>query len=233
MRTAITGLGVLTLVFASLAVVQPSAEATTVTLPLDCVLNGLPGDHGCPTNPADPFGFLTLKDVAIGQVQLTVNLAGTGQKFKNLMLNFIPMGIDFTGFTGGTLSPNSFNIPPYAGLFDIFVGNGNDLFTTTFDADQNLSVGNFLAKDSLNILYLALHIQNIGPNGCEGNDDGTTDCIPGATGEGSLKIGASNFDGVVSQEEVVVPEPAAIMLLGGGLAFLVALRLRSRRRTHT
>ena len=29
MRTAITGLGVLTLVFASLAVVQPSAEATT------------------------------------------------------------------------------------------------------------------------------------------------------------------------------------------------------------
>lgn len=230
MQTAIRKMGILTLTFVGLAVVQPSAEATTVTLPLDCVMNGLPGDHGCPTHPGDPFGFATLVDDLIpGQVQLTVDL-GTGLKFKDLMLNFDPLAVSFTGFTGGTLSPNSFSMPPYAGLFDIFVGDGDDLFTATFGADQSLSVDNFLAKDSLDYLFLALHIQSIGPGDCDGFDDGTTNCLPGVTGDGSLKIGASYFDGGLPPEEI--PEPSTVMLLGGGLACLIALRVRSRRRTH-
>jgi len=200
---------------------------------LDCVLNGLPGDHGCPTHPDDPFGFVTLDDLLTpGEVHLTVDL-GTGLKFKSLLLNIDPL-LTVTGFTGGSLSPNSFNVPPYAGLFDITVGGGDNLFTTMFAADQYLTVYDFLAKDSLDYLFLAIHIQSIGPGECDGFDDGATNCLPGVTGDGSLKIGASSY--FLPPEEIppeeLVPEPSTFILLGGGLACLIALRGRSRRRTH-
>jgi hypothetical protein len=83
----------------------------------------------------------------------------------------------------------------------------------------------FNALDSGNKIYVALHIQSLGgPNECTGADDGTTPCIPGTTGNGSLKIGG--VDPGFNQNNI--PEPSSALLISVGLG-AVALMRRKRR----
>src|SRR5262245_18666396 len=202
--------------------------AVPVTFDLTCVLNGnVPAN--CSSNPS--FGTVTLDDV-VGSVTVSVDLAGTDQKFRDLMLNAtVPVTISNDGDSGNTIfySSDGFSINPYNGLFDIG-GNGgqgwkgDDGYVTTL-LGSNLTVANLTQTDSLGNIYVALHVQNIGSSSggsCSGNDDGTTGCVPGMIGPGSLKLG-----GIINNTPEV-PEPASMILLGGGVVALLSMRKRLR-----
>ncbi|MBI4907441.1 MAG: PEP-CTERM sorting domain-containing protein [Acidobacteria bacterium] len=202
-----------------------TAKAASVTIDLTCVLNGI-NAVGCVNGTS--FGTVTLASTADpNQIALTVDLAGTGQKFRDLMLNYNGASTSITSTDGlASLVPDGFSITPYGGLFDVGKSsgqgwNGDDLYSTILTGNNGLLLANFLITDSLGNLYVAMHIQNIGGNGgsnCSGNDDGTTGCIPGQTGPGSLKIGGTDF----FQSDVIVPEPASFALASLGLALLLA-----------
>lgn len=212
------------------AVCAVAANGATITYDLRCVLNGnVPAN--CASNPS--FGTVSISDIVNG-VSVTVDLAGTGQKFRDLMLNAgSAVTITNDGDPNNVVqySSNGFSITPYSGLFDIGGSGGqgwagNDGYTTNLTG-TGLTVANLATRDSLNNVYVALHIQSIGPGGCSGNDNGTTNCVPGQTGGGSLKIG-----GILSQQNeppTSLPEPGSMTMIGSGiLGFAYALR-RVRR----
>src|SRR6187402_1862884 len=58
-----------------------NADAAPITLNLDCVLNFNP------CQPSATYGTITLDQVGDG-VSVTVDLAGTEQKFRDLMLTY-------------------------------------------------------------------------------------------------------------------------------------------------
>ena len=174
------------------------ASAATITFNLDCVLNSTP------CSPTSSFGSVTLTDGSganAGKVEVAVNLAGSGQKFKDLLFNFTGPETSFTSSDGQTIAfgADAFAINPYNGLFDLsgmggLGWNGSDPYSTFVSSSQGaISVADFIATDSSGGqgVYVAMHIQNIGDaNGqtCTGNATGTN-CVPGMTGPGSLKIG--------------------------------------------
>ncbi len=207
-----------------------AAWVGSVTFDLVCVLNDK--DNPC-TPQVGSFGTVTIVDsgdnaaLLATQVEVTVDLLNVGLKFRDLMLNYSGVATSITG-TGILLDPAAYSIEPYAGLFDVggtelegWTGDSGNSFVLT--GNSNLSASAFNVLDSLGNVNVALHIQSIGPGGCSGNDDGTTDCVPGQTGQGSLKIGG--IEGGRPTEEI--PEPSTTVLLGGGL---VALLWAYRRR---
>ena len=215
---------------AALCTLAPTpAHAGLVSFDLTCIMNGL-NSQAC-TN-AGSFGTIQLTDDGLspGEVKLTVDLAGTGQKFRDLMLNLGPGFTDVFSTDGQvTLDYNSFTIPPYGGAFDVGgTGNkgweGTDGYMTILTADPALTLGldAFLNGDTNSKLFAALHIQSTGPGTCRGFDDGTTNCLPGLLGDGSLKIGAP----FVETDIDPVPEPGSIALVGLGIGLLIVVRRR-------
>ena len=208
------------------------AQAASITFNLDCVLNSTP------CAPAAIFGTVTLTDgtgANTGKVEVAVNLAGTGQKFRDLLFNFTGPETSFTSSDGQSLQygSNAFVLNPYNGLFDLSgMGgqgwNGNDGYTTFVGSAQGaIAVADFIAKDSSGGqgVYVAMHIQTIGDaNGgnCTGNATGTN-CAPGVTGPGSLKIGGR----LTETPPPSVPEPTSMVLLGTGL---LATAWRAKKR---
>lgn len=67
-----------------------------------------------------------------------------------------------------------------------------------------------------------MHIQSIGPNGCTGASDGTTTCLPGQSGSGSLKIG-----GIPELAADPTPEPWTFGIVGIGLTAISLFRKRA------
>jgi hypothetical protein len=210
------------------------ANAASITFNLDCVLNTTP------CAPTSSFGTVTLTDGSganTGKVEVAVNLAGTGQKFKDMLLNFTGPETSFTSSDGQTIlyGSNAYAINPYNGLFDLsgmggLGWNGDDPYSTFLGSPQGaISVADFIAKDSSGGqgVYVAMHIQNIGDaNGgnCTGNSTGTN-CVPGMTGPGSLKIGGR----LTETPPPSVPEPTSMVLLGTGL---LAGAWRAKRRVR-
>ncbi len=203
-------------------------QAASITFNLVCVLNAL---NTIPCNTSGPiFGTVTLTDNLSGGVVVDVDLAGTTQKFRDLMLNFSGAATSLSSSDGlASLSANGFSISPYSGLFDVGKSsgqgwNGDDLYSTTLTGNVAISVADFLTTDSLGNVYVAMHIQGIGDaNGgdCTGDGMGGTNCVPGMPGPGSLKIG-----GILQPNppEDPIPEPTTWLLVGGGLALLGARR---------
>lgn len=207
------------------------APAATLTFSLTCVLNGI-SSVGCVNNTV--FGTVTLATTADpNQLTLTVDLVGTGQKFRDLMLNYNGSSTLISSADGqASLSSNAFSIPPYSGQFDVGHSggqgwNGNDGYSTTLAGNNGLNLTDFQVPDSGANIFVALHIQNIGAQGggnCTGNDNGTANCVPGQTGEGSLKIGGLP---VQSGDPIDSPEPSTGLLALAGLGFVIFRKLRA------
>ena len=206
-------------------------QGSQIVFDLTCVLNGLnPLPAVCAAGPS--FGTVTLTDDdgSTSAVNITVDLFGPDQRFSDLVLNFDAFDSGITGIAGDlVLSENGFSISPYTGLFDLggagpqgFAGDSGASAVIQGVGGQNLTIANLSVLDSLGNVFVGLHIQNIGPGNCSGQSDGSTDCIPGITGEGSLKIG-----GVLQQPgDDPVPEPSTVALFGIGLAVVAWMRRR-------
>jgi len=197
-----------------------NADAAPITLNLDCVLNFNP------CQPAATYGTITLDQVGNG-VSVTVDLAGTEQKFRDLMLSYQGSATTITDNDPNntvSLTPDGFQINPYNGLFDVGGSggkgwNGQDLYSTILTGNMGLSINDFLKGGGV---LVALHIQNIGSatgGNCEGGSGPA--CAPGVAGPGSLKIGAGGGDDLTP-----VPEPASFVLMGTGLLGALAARRR-------
>jgi PEP-CTERM motif len=178
-----------------------------VTSELNCAIVG----GVC--SPTSSFGLLTFTDLG-NDVQLNINLTGTQNIILEVMLNY-----DFAGGTDLTVSgsastltlaSNGVNADGCVGCFDIGIpatGNVGATDTATFvfhdTSGFNLGIADFLFVNAAGI-DAAVHVGNLGPDGCSG-----TGCVPGTTGSGSAFAGELPGG--------VVPEPATLLLVGSGL----------------
>ena len=235
-------------VFAALALTALSAipsQAASISFDLNCVIGHPTGDGVTCGVPS--YGIVTFSDSpGNGDVLLTVNLAGSGEKFKDLLFNYNGSAVGITAGSGtaNLLDPDDLSHAPYTGKFDVGDLSGDDPFAVTLygwnSASNNLGnastsdssnvdllLSNFQVLDSLGQTYLAVHIQGMGPDGCSAAGPY---CTPGSTGTQSMNAVGSN--GAPPSDDTgnqtVVPEPASLVLLGTGL-FVTASKLRRRQ----
>lgn len=192
------------------------AEAASFTYNLSCVISGnlgsdsFSGGDGC-TDVNASFGTLTLSDTAnSGEVQLSLDLAGTVNKILGISLNYLGSATNFDiSASSIELDPNDIKADGYPGFFDLAIPeNGNIGDTDTFTAlitATGLTASQLNATDTLNQIFAAIHIGNYGGS-------------PGVAGGDSIWVGA--------KPSTSIPTPALIPgLIGMGVA---AVRKKKR-----
>lgn len=210
----------------------PVTPAAVVTFDLVCVLNNT---AQCVAGPS--FGTVTITDTAANTVRVDANLLNPSLKFRDMMLNVTGIAGAILNLTDPLQNPlllGSYSISPNPATFNlgstdnppnaIQGWNGNSGYAGLVQA-SGLSTASFTTNNGgTGQYYVAMHIQSIGANGCSGSSDGSTNCVPGQTGTGSLKIG-----GLLAEPpaDTTTPEPLSLALIGVGLISLAAFGRRS------
>ncbi|MFN7932794.1 MAG: hypothetical protein U0R19_05670 [Bryobacteraceae bacterium] len=208
------------------------ARGAVVTLDLVCVLNNT---GVCVEGPS--FGTVTLTDTAPNTVRVDTDLYNPNLKFMDMM--FQVAGIvgtvwNLTDPVENPLALGTYSIPPNAGTFNLGSPdnppnakqgwNGKSGYVGVVQA-TGLSTASFITNNGgTGQYYVGLHIQSIGPDGCTGAGDGSTDCLPGQAGSGSLKIGGVPAPAL----DEPTPEPWTLGLVGTSLMGLSLLGKRRR-----
>lgn len=199
-----------------------ATESAALSLSLNCII----AVSGC--SPSATYGTVTLTDNG-NNVDLTVSLVGGAQKILAVYLNYNDATFsDSSAFLLASktvgVSENNNALPPYNdGKFDLQIpptGNVNEFgtYSDTFSlASFNLNPADFDFKDSSGLLFAAVHIGN-----CSAAPGSTSDCDPGLTGEGSIKVGALN-------DLAPIPEPTTLLLWGSTMAGMGWVARRRRR----
>lgn len=209
---------------------HPMAQGAIVHYDLVCVLNNT---ADCAPGPS--FGRVTITDTATDTVRIDVDLLDSGVKFKDMMLQvFGILGpvLNLTDPAENPLSIGTFSITPNPATFNLGSvddppaakqgWNGNSGYVGVLQA-TGLSTASLTTNNGgAGQYYVAMHIQSLGPDGCSGSGDGSTACLPGETGNGSLKVGGL----LVEPSSDETPEPWTFGFVGVGLLGIAALGRR-------
>jgi hypothetical protein len=168
--------------FALLALTAIPSQADSITFDLNCVL-GHPSAGSIQCGVPTTYGTVTLSDSpGDGDILLTVGLAGSGEKFKDLFFNYNGSAAGITAGAGPSnlLDPNDISHGPYSGKFDVGALDGDDPFSITLygwnSGSSNLGnastsgannvsllLQNFQVYDTLNQTYLRSTFRIWGP----------------------------------------------------------------------
>jgi hypothetical protein len=185
------------------------AHSAALSFTLNCIVTG---NDTC--TPSVTYGTISFTDNAgdSNAVDVQVDLVGTGQRIQNVVLNYNDAIFQNNAFSISAesvgVAENGKTMPPLNGLgFDLQIPaqanmNTPDPFLGTLTlAGFNLDPENFnfQASNGTLSLFAAVHIGTCGPEGT---------CLPGQTGNNSIKVGA------LGDELTPVPEPTTLLLWG-------------------
>ena len=222
MKNKLTGLVVITL----LAVSAWSSPARAgLIYNLNCIIpDGCAGETVVPS-----YGTVKVEENADDstKIDVTIDLVGTNQLVHKVYLNYDDAQFQNNDFqfagdvTSGDVDENEMKADGYSGRLDIelpdtgnFGGDPEPYSFTIFLPTVDLDPSDFDFLDSLDHIFLAVHIGRCGP--AEPNT-----CLPGQTGENSIWVGSLST--IVS-----VPEPGTLAMFVAGLVGL-GWSLRQRR----
>lgn len=208
-----------------------TARGATVTMDLVCVLDN-PGI----CTPGPSFGTVTLTDTAPNTVRIDVDLLHSSLIFTNMMFQVSGIAGLIFNLTEPLVNPlalGAYSIAPNPAEFNLGSPDNPPIAQNGWNGASGyvgvvqvtgLSTAGFIANNGGTGQYhVAMQVWNLGPGACTGSADGSTDCVPGRQGSGTLSVG-----GIRRTADETVPEPWSLGLVGAGLMALSLLGKRIR-----